>query len=284
MRVYLTGADGLLGTALARALPPHWPVLGVSIGDFDIADGGALRRSIDGFRPTVVVHAAALANVDACEQGPREAMRVNVAGTHHVAGICARGGIRLVQISSDYVFDGRRGGYRESDVPNPLSVYGMTKLAAERIAETVPAHLIVRTSWLYGDRPDRGGEQVASLAGDLLAGRCAAAIADQFSSPTYVADLAAALVWLLRGTIAGTVHVANTGRASWYEVGLRVAKHFGGAPAPVSSSECGFVAERPRDSHLSTGLLAQLGYQMPRWEDAVDRYCEAWMPHARLVP
>jgi dTDP-4-dehydrorhamnose reductase len=284
MRVYLTGADGLLGTALTRALPPRWPVLGVSIRDFDIADGAAVERSITGFRPAVVVHAAALANVDACEKDPREAMRVNVAGTHHVADTCAGNGIRLIQISSDYVFDGRHGGYREKDVPNPLSVYGMTKLAAERVAQVVPDHLIVRTSWLYGDRPDQDGDQVASLAVQLRAGRCPAAIADQFSSPTYVADLAAALVWLLRSKAAGTVHVANAGRASWHEVGLRVAKHLGGAPAPVGGSECGFVAERPRDSHLSSDLLGALGYQMPRWEDALDRYCEAWMPDARLVP
>lgn len=276
MRVYLTGADGLLGTALTGALPPRWPVRGVSVGDFDIADGAAVRRSIAGFRPDAVVHAAALANVDACEKDPREAMRVNVEGTYQVAAACAEAGIRMVHISSDYVFDGRRGGYREDDLPNPLSVYGMTKLAGERIAERVRDHLIVRTSWLFGGRSD----QAAELAGQLLAGRCPGTIADQFSSPTHAGDLAAALVWLLRRTVTGTVHVANSGRASWYEVGLRVAKHLGGGPAPVAMSECGFAGERPRDSHLHTGRLAALGCPMPSWEDAVDRYCGGIVPEA----
>jgi dTDP-4-dehydrorhamnose reductase len=276
MRVYLTGADGLLGTALTRALPPQWQVCGVSVGDFDIADGAAVRRSIAGFGPDAVVHAAALANVDACEKDPREAMRVNVEGTHQVAAACAEAGIRLVHLSSDYVFDGRRGGYREDDLPNPLSVYGLTKLAGERIAGRVPGHLIVRTSWLFGGRSD----QAAELAEELIAGRSPRTIADQFSSPTHAGDLAAALVWLLRRPVTGTVHAANGGRASWYDVGLRVAKRLGGAPAPVSISECGFIGERPRDSHLHAGRLAALGYPMPSWEDAVDRYCAGIVPEA----
>ncbi|WP_214103845.1 SDR family oxidoreductase [Acrocarpospora catenulata] len=274
MRIYLTGADGLLGTAVTAALAAepetaHWPVLGVSVGDFDIADGTAVRRSIDAFAPDVVLHAAGLAVVDACESDPRLAMRVNVEGTSHVAEACARLDARLVYISSDYVFDGRRGGYRESDAPNPVSVYGLTKLAGERLAALVPSHLVVRTSWLYGGACD----QVAELTAALRAGERPALIDDQFSGPTHVDELARALVWLLRHPYTGTIHAANGGRASWYDVGREVARHLGGEVTRAGLADFGFVGERPRDSHLRMDRIASLGHPMAHWTEALARFC-----------
>jgi dTDP-4-dehydrorhamnose reductase len=292
MRVYLTGADGMLGTALRAALAAQpgtagspaqpdtagWPVLGVSIADFDIGDESAVAASIADFAPDVVVHTAAHAVVDACETEPARALRVNVAGTYHVAQACRRHGSRLVYISSDYVFDGRApgpAGYREDDVPNPVSVYGLTKLAGERITATVPDHLVVRTSWLYGGTDPRL-DQVRSAVDVLLAGGRPGLIYDQFSSPTNVVDLAAALVRLLPGSPAGrgVLHVANRGRASWYQVGRALAERLGGAePVPVAMDDAGFIGGRPRDSHLDTARAAAFVQPMPHWTDALDRYC-----------
>lgn len=282
MRVYLTGADGMLGTALTARIASEtntadWAVRGVSITDFDIADGVAVARSIADFAPDVVVHTAAHAIVDDCERNPRLAMRVNVAGTHHVAQACVRQGARLVYLSSDYVFDGRSGGYREQDVPDPLSVYGLTKLTGERIAASVPDHLVVRTSWLFGGRDPRL-DTVLATVNELRVGGRPRLVADQYSSPTYVADLAAALTWLLPSApdARGTLHVANQGRASWYEVGQLVRDLLSpigrGEPEPLAMADCGFVGARPRDSHLDSGRLATFGWPMPHWSDAVTRH------------
>jgi dTDP-4-dehydrorhamnose reductase len=290
-RVYVTGADGIVGTALIDALlagdaTAHWPVCGVSINDFDIADATAVDASIDEFEPDIIVHAAALAVVDECEADPRRALRVNVDGTHNVVAASRRHNSRLVYLSSDYVFDGSGrpgGGYRETDVPNPLSIYGLTKLAGERVAATVSRHLIVRTSWLFGGRDERT-DNVLNLVRRILSGQPNELIVDQFSCPTFTTDLAAALVHLLVETpdLTGTVHVANAGSASWHQVGEIVASALAvigqgvAVPpklVPIRLADCGFLGERPRDSALNTERLAELGHVMSGWAEAVHRFC-----------
>ncbi|WP_327324797.1 dTDP-4-dehydrorhamnose reductase [Streptomyces sp. NBC_01210] len=284
-RLYLTGADGMLGTALAAALAADpvtggWDVHGVSVKDFDIADAAAVGRSIGEFRPDVVVHTAAHAVVDDCERDPTLALRVNIAGVRNVADACRRTGSRLVHISSDYVFDGAAppdGGYRETDLPSPLSVYGLTKLAGERICGLLGDRaLSVRTSWLFGGADERVDVVLAALR-LAAAGEPAALVADQYSLPTYTGDLARALVFLLTRPepVAGTVHVANAGTASWYDVGLamRELRPDMPEPKPLTMAECGFVGGRPRDSSLSTERLAALGLTLPHWRDALERFC-----------
>lgn len=288
-RLYLTGADGMLGTALTRALAAApatagWEVHGVSVADFDIADAVAVRRSVEDARPDVVVHTAAHAVVDDCERDPAMALRVNVAGVRNVVDACRRTGSSLLYVSSDYVFDGQApppGGYREDDVPSPLSVYGVTKLAGERITALLgDAGLTVRTSWLFGGADARTDHVLAALAA-AERGEPAPLVADQYSLPTYTDDLAEALVFLLTRPrpVAGTVHVANAGRASWYDVGLALCALRPGMPEPkpLTMAECGFLGGRPVDSTLCTGRLAALGLTLPHWRDALERF------HARLT-
>jgi dTDP-4-dehydrorhamnose reductase len=284
MRIYLTGADGMLGTALTGAIAADpatadWVVHGVSKDDFDIADRDAVLESVERFRPDAVVHAAAHAIVDDCEADPRLAMRVNVAGTHNVVEACRRGAARLVYLSSDYVFDGAtppEGGYRETDTPSPLSVYGLTKLAGERISQTVPDHLVVRTSWLFGGADERT-DNVLAIVRQALRGAKSELIDDQFSCPTYTVDLAAALGFLLGRGVTGTVHAANVGTASWYQVArVALAAYDDELPAdllPVTLSEQPFLGGRPKNSSLDTSLLAGMGHPMPHWTDAVRRFC-----------
>ncbi|MFC6879636.1 MULTISPECIES: dTDP-4-dehydrorhamnose reductase [Actinomadura] len=275
MRVYVTGANGMLGSALLRALPSGWAALGVSREDFDISDADAVAKSIEAFAPAVVVHAAANAIVDDCEHRPADAFRVNLRGTRNVAAACRQAGSRLVFISSDYVFDGAAaptGGYRETDLPNPLSVYGVTKLAGERISAAVEGHLSVRTSWLFGGR-DEITDQVLALVRRVERGERVRLIDDQFSAPTYTEDLARALVFLLQRRVTGTVHVANRGRASWYQVaGVALGPGHRNRAEPMPLDECGFRGERPRDSTLATDRLDALGFTMPTWQDAVRRF------------
>ncbi|SCL60875.1 dTDP-4-dehydrorhamnose reductase [Micromonospora yangpuensis] len=281
MRLYLTGADGMLGTALTTVLAEdpataHWTVHGVSIRDFDIADAEAVRASIEAFAPDVVVHTAAHAIVDDCELDPKLALRVNIAGVRNVVDACLRRHSRLVYLSSDYVFDGRHtpvGGYREDDLPNPQSVYGLTKVAGERMVALLDDHLTVRTSWLFGGT-DARLDQVLDIVEHARRGTPARLIDDQFSAPTYTVDLARALVFLLvESAVTGTVHVTNRGTASWHQVGAYLTDRIPGAPAPqrVPLREWGFLGGRPVDSTLNTDRLARLGWTLPTWQDAVDR-------------
>jgi dTDP-4-dehydrorhamnose reductase len=289
MRVYLTGADGMLGTALAGALradpaTADWPLLGVSIADFDVADAAAVHDSIAGFRPDVVVHAAAHAIVDDCEADPKLALRVNVAGVRNVVDACRRAGSRLIYISSDYVFDGSDtppGGYRETDIPNPLSVYGLTKLAGERTSARLDDHLSVRTSWLFGGADERLDPVLATVR-QAARGQRMRLIGDQHSLPTYADDVAEAIVFLLTRElpVTGTIHAANAGTASWHEVAEHVlslldpALAAALAPERIALDDCAFLGERPRDSTLNTDRLAALGHTMPSWRDAVGRFCD----------
>lgn len=287
LRIFLTGADGLLGTAFTASVEQDpaaagWQVTGVSRNDFDIVDGRAVDQAIDAFQPDVVVHAAAHAVVDDCERDPRMAMSVNVAGTRNVASACGRHGARLVYLSSDYVFDGAcppPGGYTETDLPAPRNVYGMTKLAGERVVELLPDHLIVRTSWLFGGH-DETVDNVLAMMRAAARGEASTLIADQFSRPTSTADLAKALIFLIGRPepATGVVHVANRGRASWYDVGSHLARaeddgsRAWPAPLPTRCVDAGFVGDRPQDSTLSTGRLESFGLTLPTWQDAVDRF------------
>lgn len=287
MRVYVTGADGMLGSALIGVLRESpatagWPRLGVSLADFDIGDAEAVRASVTEFRPDAVVHTAAHAIVDECEADPKLALRANVAGVRNIADACRASGSRLVYISSDYVFDGADtppGGYREGDMPNPLSMYGLTKLAGERIAGLLDSHLNVRTSWLFGGNDERV-DTVLAIVRQASRGERPRLIADQFSLPTYAADLAQALIFLLeRPELVGTIHAANRGSASWFQVGTYLLSEMDGFRAdnvgtePVALAACAFLGERPRDSTLNTDRLAGLGCPMPDWRDAVTRFC-----------
>jgi dTDP-4-dehydrorhamnose reductase len=299
MRVYLTGADGMLGTALTEALRADpatagWPLRGVSIADFDVGDAAAVRASIADFGADVVVHTAAHAIVDDCEADPKLALRVNVAGVRNVVDACRQTGSRLVYISSDYVFDGAdtpSGGYRETDTPNPLSVYGLTKLAGERTSALLEDHLNVRTSWLFGGSDERVDPVLATVL-QARRGTRARLIADQYSVPTYVEDVARAIVFLLTSErpVTGTIHVANAGTASWHEVGqhalsvLDPALAATLAPERLAMDDCDFLGGRPRNSTLNTDRLAGLGHTMPSWKDAVRRFCARLEAATRPIP
>ncbi|MGZ2355099.1 NAD(P)-dependent oxidoreductase [Streptomyces sp. 372A] len=288
MRLYITGADGSLGKALTQELSTDprtadWPVLGVSVADFDIGDEHAVTASVESFRPDIVLHLAAISIVAACETDTELALRVNVAGVHQVAEACRRTGSRMVYISSDYVFDGvsaPEDDYRETDIPNPLSLYALTKLAGEQIAERVPEHLVVRTSWLFGGAAENNDDVLATIR-SAERGERQELIDDQYSRPTYTVDLARALIHLitLDEFPTGLLHVANRNPATRYELGARALNEYDPKlcaehpPTAVSFDDCTFVGGRPKASVLNTDRLARLGMTMPTWQDAVSRHC-----------
>jgi dTDP-4-dehydrorhamnose reductase len=230
----------------------------------------------------LLINAAAVTNVDWCESNPDRARMVNAVAPGILAELCARRGGRLVQISTDYVFDGRaERPYRESDGPNPLSVYGRTKHEGERRVLAVdPGNLVVRVSWLFG--PDKGSfiDQILHRA---IQEENVGAIADKFSTPTFTLDLADWLVPLLFDRPAtGVLHAANAGGCSWLEYGQRaidVAASLGISLRtrqlrPIKlEAMAQFVAARPRYTVMDTARLSDLlGIQLLAWQDAVTRY------------
>ena len=272
MRLVVTGAGGGLGRAFLAQVPAHHDVHAFAHDALDVGDHDAVMRTIPLLEPDAVVHLAAFTSVDGCELDPARAARDNALGTQHVALAARACGAMLLHLSTDYVFDGTKGApYDELDEPAPLSVYGRSKLAAERfVSNLVPEHLIVRTGYVFG-----AGDDYMSTAIDALRrGETVGGIRDQIGSPTFVQDLAARLLPLLLIRRYGTYHVAGPEPASWFEV-LSLARSVGelaGAVEPQEAAALARPARRPADSSLTSVYLADLGIEpLPALDDAVAR-------------
>jgi dTDP-4-dehydrorhamnose reductase len=283
IRALVTGANGMLGTDLCRALAqaqieciptaldsPDYPL--------DITDTQVVWKTMERAAPTVVIHCAAYTDVDAAERDPDTAFRVNALGTWNLAAACAAFDTPLCALSTDFVFDGAQSApYTEFDPPAPLNQYGKSKLAGENCVRALcPKHWIVRTAWLFGAHgkcfPDtilRAAQTRPQLQ----------VVADQFGTPTYTADLAAALIRLIRSPLYGTYHLVNTGVTSWYEFARKTLEMAGVTQAriePIRSVDWISPARRPRNSALRAYALELQGAPPLRpWEQALADYLQA---------
>jgi dTDP-4-dehydrorhamnose reductase len=224
-------------------------------------------------RPDWVVLAAAYTDVDGCESNRDLAFAVNRDGAANVAKSAKESGAKLLFLSSDYVFDGRHTSpYEIDEARNPQSVYGRSKAEAEvRLLEILPSCCVARTSWLFG----AGGKCFPDTILKLAATRPALDVVnDQRGSPTYVIDLAKAIIQLCRKDASGIVHVTNAGDCSWFEFAREILKGANSATEvrPVSSEKMARPAPRPSYSVLSATSLRQRGIEMPSWNDALLRY------------
>lgn len=272
----VTGRDGQLGRALA-ALLPH-AVL-VDRPEFELSDPGGVRRQLVARAPSVIVHAGAWTAVDAAEADPEAARAVNVAGTSAVARAAAETGALLVYLSTDYVFDGASARpYREDDPPHPLSVYGASKLGGEEAAAQAPRHLVVRTSWVFGEGKNFIGAILAASA--ARPGQALTVVDDQRGRPTYAVDLAGGMVALVQAGATGLLHLQGGGEpGTWADVAA-VALEAAGRPAPVlrTSTEAynagrpGPIAPRPANGVLDCARAAALGVELRDWRQAVAAY------------
>jgi dTDP-4-dehydrorhamnose reductase len=272
MRVTIFGATGLLGKALMREWKQdHLTALGST--DADIRDPDQVLAAVQRFRPEWIVLAAAYTDVDGCESNRELAFAVNCQGAVNVAQAAKQSGVRLLFLSTDYVFDGLSTTPYETDHPRaPRSVYGKSKAEAElRIREILPNCCIVRTSWLYGT----GGKCFPDTILKLAAGRQQIdVVEDQRGSPTHASDLARAMVQLCRDNAGGIVHVTNTGDCTWYDFARAIVTGAGLTTTinPTTSDKFVRPAERPRYSVLSPRSREQYGIAMPRWQDALQNY------------
>ena len=262
MKVLVTGAAGQLGVDLVRhCVDAGDDVVALDRTGLDITDRDAVVAAVTAARPDAVMTTAAYTAVDACESNVELAHLVNATAVGHLAEACAASGAHLVHVSTDYVFDGTLDRpYRESDEPNPQSVYGQSKLSGERLAG--PGSSVARTSWVCGEHGDNMVKLVLRLAADPT--RQLAFVDDQRGCPTFTADLAPALRRLALDRRSGTFHLTNAGPVSWYEFVrdiLAAAGHDPSRVRPIATTdlEPPRPAPRPANSVLDNAAWRAAG-------------------------
>ena len=279
MKVLITGASGLVG----RAVQNHCVAEGDEVNAFDhksldIADDESARSVIARARPDVVINCAAWTDVDGCESDPERAQRVNAHGPEALASACSEVGALFITISTDYVFDGRKDGfYTQQDQPNPISVYGQSKLNGEiRAQQAFGRTIVVRSGYIFGS----GGKNFLSTflerakAGDSLK-----AISDMVGTPTYARDLARRLRRLALLDLPGTYHVVNAGHGVSFQGFALAAMEMAGLDARLvhgtTLAELNRPAPRPRNSRLRCLLSEELGLDpLPDWQRALRDFIE----------
>ena len=272
MKVLVTGAGGQLGRDLVAACDRD-DVVACDHATLDVTDRDAVLSAITSVRPDAVVHTAAWTAVDACESDPDRAFQINALGTRHVAEACRRAGAHLVYVSTDYVFDGTAPmPYVEWDQPNPLSVYGRSKLGGEQ--EVGPDDAIVRISWVCGAHGSNMVKTVLRLAAehDRLT-----FVDDQRGCPTFTADLAPLLRALAVSRRPGTFHATNQGATTWFEFARAVLAAAGQDPRrvdpiPTSALQPPRPAPRPANSVLDNAALRLSGWPLlDDWHEPLER-------------
>ncbi len=292
MKVLITGATGMLGCDLCKEFSVAGDVTGLARGNretkqcrasqllaADITDRDGVARIVRKAKPDLVINAAALADVDFCELNPEEAFRINAEGAKNVADAAEGAGALFIQIGTDYVFDGEKGSaYTEDDKPNPVSVYGFSKLAADDyVRSNIGKYAIVRSSWMFGPC---GKNFVDLVIESARKGGSIKAVGEKFGNPTYTADLTKAISGLsakIRQGIApsGIYNVSNEGVCSRYELAKEISGLCGlnAEIVSITAKDAGGPALRPKLSALdNTKVSKVLGYKLRHYKEALNDY------------
>ena len=302
MSILITGGKGQVGRELAQLLSnTRIPFAAPGRTELDVTDCDALEAALGGVAgaPPVstVIHAAAFTGVDLCEASEEQAFEVNAVATERLASLCAERGIRMVHISTDFIFDGAKNTpYEVEDLPNPLNTYGASKLAAEEaVRRLVPESYIVRTSWVFGVHGANFPRVILKAA---AAGGPLRVVSDQVGRPTYARDLAEGILVLMgtkvpeegirRGPLAstpapvGTYHVCSSDFCSWFEFAQEIVRQAGWRipVEPISSNELARPAQRPLYSVLSLKTIEARGLTPRSWQEALSVFLEQLRPLA----
>jgi len=280
VRILITGGNGQLGSDCASVLRASHEVIAKGSGEIDVTDAQAVERAIKDYRPDIVINCAAFTKVDACETERMQAWNTNVEGADNIATVIRRHGGRLIHISTDYVFDGRKippEPYTEEDEPSPLSYYGLTKLEGERrIQERLNDYIIVRTAWLYGVRGNNFLKTILRLV-RANPDREIKIVNDQYGSPTWSYTLARQISILVDTDKKGLYHATSEGYCTWYQLAayflekMRVKYKI----IPCRTEEYPTPAMRPRNSILENKRLKDEGLNiMPYWDDDLERFVD----------
>ena len=276
-RALLIGGSGQLGTEIRRTWT-GWDIASPSHRELDLENDRDLDGALASVAPDVLVNCAAYHNVDRCEEEPDRAFAVNAVAVDRAARLCHDRGVTFVTISTDYVFDGASSRpYTEEDRPQPISTYGVSKLAGELLVQRLQSRaLIVRTCGVYGLRPSasKGHTFVDRIISQARAGDPIRVVADTIASPTFAGHLATALRELLEAGATGLYHAANRGPVSWYDFACDVLRQAGieYSIAPISAEQWKAGARRPAYSALDSGKLHKAGIEMPDWQTGIAAY------------
>ena len=277
MKVLVTGVKGQLGYDVVKELEErNIEAIGVDIEEMDITDSESVQQVIKGVCPDAVIHCAAYTAVDAAEDNADICTKVNVDGTRNIAQVCKELDIKMLYISTDYVFDGKgERAWEPEDERNPQSVYGQTKCDGElAVQELLDKYFIVRIAWVFGINGKNFVKTMLKLAETR---NSLTVVDDQFGSPTYTYDLAKLLADMIVTDKYGIYHATNEGICSWYEFACEIFRAAGVEMEvkPVSTAEYGAKAARPANSRMSKEKLVENGFsKMPSWQDALKRYLE----------
>ena len=277
MKVLVTGVKGQLGYDVVNELKMRGiEAIGVDIQEMDITDADSVDKVIVQASPDAVIHCAAYTAVDAAEENEDICRRVNAEGTQNIANVCKKLDIKMIYISTDYVFGGQgTRPWEPDDERDPQSVYGQTKYEGElAVQNTLDKYFIVRIAWVFGVNGKNFVKTMLNLAKthDTLK-----VVNDQFGSPTYTYDLAKLLVDMVQTEKYGIYHATNEGICTWYEFACEIFKEAGVdvKVLPVTSEEFGAKAVRPYNSRMSKEKLVANGFEkLPTWQDALRRYLD----------
>lgn len=287
MKILITGSDGQLGTELQKqlfdrrsplgAVPAEFgraTVVAVDVADLDITDEGAVSDFVTKTRPDTILNCAAFTNVDACEERPDVAERVNARAPGCIAAAAKAAGARFVHVSTDYVFSGDATSPRTEDDPTgPKTVYGRTKLAGEQaVFAAMPDAAVVRTAWLYGYN---GKNFVKTILGAAKKKGAVRVVNDQFGNPTSAVDVAHHILKIAAGDLCGVFHCTNNGVCSWYDFAKTFVSLAGidAEVTPCTTAEYPSQTPRPAYSALDNKRLREtVGDDMRPWQDAIAEY------------
>ena len=276
MKVLVTGVSGQLGYDVIKELERcNIDCIGADRVEFDITDFDATYKFIINYMPDAVIHCSAYTAVDKAEDEPELSYLVNTVGTENIAKICKEINAKMVYISTDYVFDGTKDGFYEvDDEPNPINVYGKTKLAGEKAVQKIlEKYFIVRISWVFGVNGNNFVKTMLRLGKERSELNI---VADQFGSPTYTADVASLLVDMIQTEKYGVYHATNEGECSWAEFAEDIFKaaRMEVKVNHITTVEYPTKARRPMNSRMSKKCIENVFYKLPYYKKALIRYFE----------
>lgn len=281
MKTVLIGAGGQLATDLEKVMA-DWNVNALHHKELDICNSEQVRSLLINYQPNIVINTAAYHHVDTCEEDWGQSFNVNAFAPLNLAKICRDLGATLVHMSTDYVFSGDKGTpYVETDPPNPVNVYGISKVAGEFFVQTYcPNHIIIRSSGLFGlaGSSGKGGNFIETMVRLAREEKVIRVVDDQVLSPTYTMDLAEKITEVIQSRALGIIHLTNQGSCSWYEFAGEIFNLLDLHPdfGPTTTDAYGVKAARPAYSVLENAEIRKYGIQeMRSWKEALRGYLEA---------
>ena len=282
MKIVITGGKGMLGRTLQKELAEHEIVV-ADLPDWDVTDDEGFLRKLMAAAPDVVIHCAAMTNVDACEADRDLAFKLNEEGSRNVALACSACGARLFAISTDYVFSGEPPrepwAWSETDIPRPRTVYGLSKFSGEQMVQMLNSDAtVLRIAWLYGAGGPSFIHTMAKRGAE--AGAPLRVVNDQRGNPTSAKAVADVIRFLLtRPDVSGIVHATCEDQCTWYDLACEVKRLMGDrfprAVEPCTTEEFPRPAPRPHNSALKKSVLNVLGYRTPNWKKALADFVSA---------